>query len=101
MTTAEYSQTPESLAPTELIYGKLRVAESPDGLLDLHDALTRFATAEPLKAKLVELRSSPGCQWPRRRPSWACLRRRRLRWWEFARLWLFADLRVEDNLATA
>ena len=29
MTTAEYLQTPESLVPTELIYGKLRVAESP------------------------------------------------------------------------
>lgn len=29
MTTAEYLRTPESLVPTELIYGNLRVAESP------------------------------------------------------------------------
>jgi Uma2 family endonuclease len=29
MTTADYLRTPESLVPTELIYGKLRVAESP------------------------------------------------------------------------
>jgi hypothetical protein len=29
MTTAEYLRTPESLVPTELVYGKLRVAESP------------------------------------------------------------------------
>ena len=29
MTTAEYLRTPESLVPTELIYGKLRVGESP------------------------------------------------------------------------
>ena len=29
MTTAEYLRTPESLVPTELIYGSLRVAESP------------------------------------------------------------------------
>src|SRR5688500_10692483 len=29
MTTAEYLRTPEALVPTELIYGKLRVAESP------------------------------------------------------------------------
>ena len=29
MTTAEYLRTPESLIPTELIYGTLRVAESP------------------------------------------------------------------------
>jgi Uma2 family endonuclease len=29
MTTAEYLRTPESLVPTELIYGKLRVADAP------------------------------------------------------------------------
>ena len=29
MTTAEYLRTPESLLPTELAYGELRVAESP------------------------------------------------------------------------
>ena len=29
MTTAEYLQTPESLIPTELIYGTLRVADAP------------------------------------------------------------------------
>src|SRR3954469_9275604 len=37
-----------------------RITESPDGLVDLHDALTRFASAEPLKAKLVELRFFAG-----------------------------------------
>jgi len=36
MTTAEYLRTPESLVPTELIYGKLRVAESP---LPRHQAI--------------------------------------------------------------
>jgi hypothetical protein len=29
MTTAEYLRTPESPVPTELIYGKLRVADAP------------------------------------------------------------------------
>jgi len=29
MTTAEYLRTPESLVPTELIYGRLRVADTP------------------------------------------------------------------------
>src|SRR5436309_8045881 len=29
-----------------------RVPESPEGLVDLHEALDRFATVEPLKAKL-------------------------------------------------
>ena len=36
MTTAEYLRTPESLVPTELIYGKLRVTESP---LPRHQAI--------------------------------------------------------------
>jgi Uma2 family endonuclease len=45
MTTAEYLRTPESLMPTELIYGTLRVAESPlprhqAVVLDLAMALT-------------------------------------------------------------
>jgi Uma2 family endonuclease len=45
MTTAEYLRTPESLVPTELIYGNLRVAESPlprhqAVVLDLAMALT-------------------------------------------------------------
>lgn len=31
MTTAEYLQTPETVVPQELIYGALRVAESPSG----------------------------------------------------------------------
>src|SRR5829696_2963413 len=41
--------------------GELRlITESPEGLIDLHDALERFAAAEPLKAKLVELRFFAG-----------------------------------------
>src|SRR5437763_11985339 len=37
-----------------------RITQSPEGLVDLHDALTRFAVGEPLKAKLVELRFFAG-----------------------------------------
>ena len=37
-----------------------RISESPEGLLDIDDALTRFATVEPAKAKLVELRFFAG-----------------------------------------
>jgi Uma2 family endonuclease len=53
MTTAEYSQTPESLAPTELIYGKLRVAESPlprrqAVVLDLSRALVAHVREQTL-----------------------------------------------------
>ena len=37
-----------------------RLTESPEGLVDLDDALTRFAAVEPAKAKLVELRFFAG-----------------------------------------
>ncbi len=37
-----------------------RISESPEGLLDLDDALTRFASVEPEQAKLVELRFFAG-----------------------------------------
>ena len=37
-----------------------RISESPQDLLDLDDALTRFAAGEPAKAKLVQLRFFAG-----------------------------------------
>jgi hypothetical protein len=51
------------------------VSASPDGLLALDDALTRFAAEEPAKAELVKLRFFAGmsipeaaawCLWSRR-----------------------------------
>jgi RNA polymerase sigma factor (TIGR02999 family) len=70
-----------------------RITESPDGLVDLHDALTRFATAEPLKAKLVELRFFAGLSVNEAAAVLGVSPATAARWWEFARLWLFADLR--------
>ena len=78
-----------------------RVAESPDGLLDLHDALTRLAAAEPLKAKLVELRFFAGLSVAEAAAVLGVSPATAARWWEFARLWLFADLRGEENSPTA
>ncbi len=54
MTTAEYLRTPESLVPTELIYGQLRVAESPlprhqAVVLDLAMALTPHVRERTLR----------------------------------------------------
>src|SRR5450755_2580948 len=37
-----------------------RIADSPKGMIDLDDALTRLAVTEPGKAKLVELRFFAG-----------------------------------------
>jgi len=51
-----------------------RVTETPEGLIDLDDALTRFAAVEPRKARLVELRFFAGCRSPRRRRCSGCPR---------------------------
>jgi Uma2 family endonuclease len=60
MTTAEYLRTPESLVPTELIYGKLRVVESP---LPRHQAvvldLTLALVAHVQGQRLGEVWISP------------------------------------------
>ena len=74
-----------------------RITESPDGLIDLHDALDRFAAAEPLKAKLVELRFFAGLSVAEAADILGVSPATAARWWEFARLWLFADLRGEEN----
>jgi RNA polymerase sigma factor (TIGR02999 family) len=74
-----------------------RVVESPDGLCDLHDALIRFAAREPRKAKLVELRYFAGLSLAEAAAIIGVSRATAVRWWEFARLWLFADLQGEEN----
>jgi RNA polymerase sigma factor (TIGR02999 family) len=76
-----------------------RMTESPQGLVDLDDALTRFAAAEPRKAKLVELRFFAGLSVAEAAAILGVSPATAARWWEFARLWLFADLRgdLENN----
>jgi RNA polymerase sigma factor (TIGR02999 family) len=70
-----------------------RVTETPEGLIDLDDALTRFAAAEPRKARLVELRFFAGLSVAEAADALGVSPATAARWWEFARLWLFADLR--------
>jgi RNA polymerase sigma factor (TIGR02999 family) len=74
-----------------------RVVESPDGLVDLHDALNRFAETEPLKAKLVELRFFAGLSVAEAADTLGISPATAARWWEFARLWLCAELRGEED----
>jgi RNA polymerase sigma factor (TIGR02999 family) len=70
-----------------------RIGESPEGMIDLHDALTRFAAVEPLKARLVELRFFAGRSVCEAAAVLNVSAATAARWWEFARLWLFADLK--------
>ena len=70
-----------------------RVTETPDGMIDLDDALTRFAAVEPRKARLVELRFVAGMSVAEAAGVLGVSAATAARWWEFARLWLFAELR--------
>jgi RNA polymerase sigma factor (TIGR02999 family) len=69
-----------------------RVSESPEDLLDLDDALTRFAAEEPDKAKLVQLRFFAGLSNPDAAESLGISVATAERWWTFARAWLYSDL---------
>jgi RNA polymerase sigma factor (TIGR02999 family) len=69
-----------------------RWAESPDRLLDLDDALARFAAEEPRKAELVVLRFFGGMTIPEAADALGVSVPTAERWWAFARAWLYADL---------
>jgi len=77
-----------------------RISESPEGLLDIDDALTRFATVEPAKAKLVELRLFAGQSVNEAAAVLGISPATAARWWVFARLWLYAELQAKKNLPT-
>lgn len=70
-----------------------RVSESPHDLLDLDDALTRFAIEEPNKARLVQLRFFAGLSIPDAAAALEISHATAERWWTFARAWLYNALR--------
>lgn len=65
---------------------------SPDELLALDDALTRFAAQEPAKAELVKLRFFARMSNTEAAAALGISVATAERWWAFARTWLFADL---------
>ena len=73
-----------------------RIADSPDDLLALDDALTRFAAEEPAKAGLVKLRIFAGMSIPEAAHALGISVATAERWWAYARTWLFTDLQVDD-----
>jgi RNA polymerase sigma factor (TIGR02999 family) len=74
-----------------------RVAESPHDLLDLDDALTRFAAEEPVKAQLVQLRFFAGLSTPEAAAALGVSVATAERWWAYARAWLFSELQGDDE----
>jgi RNA polymerase sigma factor (TIGR02999 family) len=78
-----------------------RVTESPADLLDLDDALTRFAAEEPAKAQLVQLRFFAGLSTPEAAAALAVSVATAERWWVYARTWLFSELNVDEEAQSA
>jgi RNA polymerase sigma factor (TIGR02999 family) len=69
-----------------------RVAESPEDLLDLDAALTRLATEQPDKARLVQLRFFAGLSTAEAAGALGVSDATAERWWTFARAWLYREL---------
>lgn len=74
-----------------------RIAQSPDGLLALDDALTRFASEEPAKAELVKLRFFAGLSTPEAASALGISLATAERWWAYARTWLFSELQEDTD----
>ena len=71
------------------------MSQSPDDLLALDRALTRFAAEEPRKVELVKLRFFAGLSMPEAAEALGISLSTAERWWVFARTWLFTDLQYE------
>src|SRR4051794_14355442 len=71
--------------------------DSPDDLLALDEALTRFAAEEPAKAELVKLRFFAGLSTPQAASALGVSLATAERWWAYARTWLFGELRADPG----
>jgi RNA polymerase sigma factor (TIGR02999 family) len=78
-----------------------RVTESPEDLLDLDGALTRFAAEEPDKARLVQLRFFAGLTTADAAAALGISDATAERWWTFARAWLYAELQGGEKNSSA
>jgi RNA polymerase sigma factor (TIGR02999 family) len=71
------------------------VMQSPDAVVAVDEALTRFAREEPAKAELVKLRFFAGLSMPEAASALGISVASAERWWAFARTWLFSELQDE------
>jgi RNA polymerase sigma factor (TIGR02999 family) len=77
----------------------LSLAEPPDELLDLNDALDKLALVDPASAELVKLRFFAGLTLDEAAETLGVVRRTADRYWAFARSWLYAALRKGEEAA--
>lgn len=72
-----------------------RIVGSPDDMMDLDDALTRFAVEEPAKAELVQLRFFAGLSTAEAAETLGISQATAERWWSYAKAWLYSELQGE------
>jgi RNA polymerase sigma factor (TIGR02999 family) len=77
----------------------LSLAEPPDELLILNDALDKLAQEDPACAELVKLRFFAGLTLAEAAEVLGVVRRTADRYWAFARSWLYAALRKGEDSA--
>jgi RNA polymerase sigma factor (TIGR02999 family) len=70
----------------------LAADSSAGDLLDLHDALEKLAAADPMKARLVELRYFSGLTLPKAAECLGISQSTADRAWRYARAWLYAAM---------
>jgi RNA polymerase sigma factor (TIGR02999 family) len=74
-----------------------KVAQAPEQVLALSEALDRFAAIEPRKAELVTLRYFGGMPMPEAADALGVSLPTTERWWAFARSWLYTELLGTDE----
>jgi RNA polymerase sigma factor (TIGR02999 family) len=72
-----------------------QITQSPEDVLALDEALSRFASEEPAKAELVKLRFFGGLTTPEAAAVLGISVASAERWWAFARTWLYSELQQE------
>jgi RNA polymerase sigma factor (TIGR02999 family) len=77
----------------ELDPSAVAAPEAADDLLDLDEALTKFAAVDPQAAQLVQLRYFGGLTIPQASEALGISPRTADTWWAYARAWLLAELR--------
>lgn len=68
-----------------------------DQLLRMNEALTRFATADPLKAELVKLRYFVGFSFEEAAEALGIAVPTAKQWWAYARAWLRVEIAREET----
>jgi len=75
----------------------VRVDDADDSLLSLHDALEQFATHDPVKAKLVELKFFAGLTLEQAAECLGISLSTADRSWKYARAWLYSAMAGTDS----